>query len=129
MKLENSWMSYGILWQKHIIKNSEHFVYFSKFEKKMSKTQKRIKNAYLFWKINEIIWNEKKDLIDKFFYRSVNNLLSLSLYKINVSDIWNTVYFFRFLLYHEVLKLRSNQKLSALGCTLLKGNKTNAPLG
>ena len=44
-----------------------------------------------------------------FFYRFVNNFSALLLCEINVFDICNTVDFFRFLLYHEGMKFRSNQ--------------------
>ena len=48
----------------------------------------------------------KKKLL-KFFF--TDNVSALSLYKINRFDICNTVDFELFLLYHEVVKFRSNK--------------------
>ena len=59
-------MAYGILLQKNIQK-SEHYIHCSKFRKKFQKRKKKVKNSYGFWKINKIIWNDKKRFVGQIF--------------------------------------------------------------
>ena len=75
---------------------------------------KEIKNSCGVWKINKFIWNEMDRLLDYslgnyIFYHFVNNISALLLSKINIFEIFNLVdFFFRFLLYRDVMKFWAN---------------------